>query len=218
MQKQRFDFADEIRKTRFGFEAGNIFERLVLSQKVLKAATFDWQQDTGLQTGTPTKGTTRTTAVANANWKNSGVQGDVYSSFPITAGNNSFEIFLFGNFSGAFNQVLTGKFAHTAGVPGTGVTLKGAPATTADADRPLYTTPTTAANASLSVDITTAIAIASGVAVFFGATGPEATGKAASMTTNPCFTTYLPTQLQTASNAAPGDIPSQVLTLQFLEN
>lgn len=182
------------------------------------AATFDWQRDTGTQTGSPTKGTTRSTGVTDTNWKNTDTYATAYSAAPITAGNNSFEIWNFGNFSGTFNQILSGLFAHTATAFGTGLTLKGTPACTGDGDRLLYTTPSASANATLTVDMTTAIAIASGVAVFFGATGPEATGKAASMTTNPCFTNYLTTQLQTTSSAAAGDTATVTLTLQYAEN
>ncbi len=140
------------------------------------------------------------------------------SAAPITAGNNSFEIWNFGKFSGTFNQVLTGLFAHTAGAFGTGLTLKGTPACTGDGDRLLYTTPSASANSNLTTDMTTAIAIGSGVAVFFGATGPEATGKASSMTTNPCYTNYLTTQLQTSGSAAAGDTTTVTLTLRYLEN
>lgn len=200
------------------YQKDNLFIRLFLAQKLLEAATFAWDEDTGTQTGSPTKGTTRTGGVANVNWKNSGVQGDAYSDYPITAGNNSFEKWQFGHFSGSYNQILTGKFAHTAGTLGTGLTLKGPPACTGDGDRLLYTTPSATANSNLSNDMTTAIAIGSGVAVFFGATGPEATGKAASTTANPAYTNFLPTQLQTASNAPPGDTATCVLTLQYLEN
>ncbi len=181
-------------------------------------ATFDFEQDTGTATGSPAKGTTRTTGVANANWKNSGVQTDVYSSFPIQAGNNSYQIVLFGKFSGTFNQILTGLFAHTAGTFGTGLTLKGIPNNTGDGDRYIYVTPTTGADSNLTVDMTTAIAIGSGVTVCFGATGPEATGKATSMATNPCYTVYLATQLQTTVSAAPGDTATATLTLQYNEN
>ena len=66
--------------------------------------------------------------------------------------------------------------------------------------------------------MTTAIAIASGVAVWFGATGPEASGKAASMTTNPCYTGFLPTQLQTTISAGAGDTAIVTFTLQYQEN
>lgn len=181
-------------------------------------ATFEFNRDTGTQTGSPTKGTTRTTAVTDTNWKNTDTYGTAYTASPITAGNNSFEIWNFGKFSGTFNQVLTGLFAHTSTAFGTGLTLKGTPACTGDGDRLLYTTPSATTNASLTTDMTSAVAIGSGVAVCFGATGPEATGKATSMTTNPCYTNYLTTQLQTSGSAAAGDTATVTLTLQYNEN
>jgi hypothetical protein len=181
------------------------------------AATFDWQEDTGTQTGSPTKGTTRTTGVTDVNWKNSGTQGTAYSAAPITDGSNSFEKWQFGKFSGTFNQILSGLFAHTATAFGTGLTLKGPPACTGDGDRLLYTTPSATANSNLTTNMTSATAIGSGVGVCFGATGPEATGKATSMTTNPCYTNFLTTQLQT-SGAAAGDTATVTLTLQYQEN
>jgi hypothetical protein len=184
------------------------------------AATFDWQEDTGTQTGSPTKGTTRTTGVTDVNWKNSGVQGTAYSAAPITAGNNSFEKWQFGKFTtGTFNQILAGLFAHTATAFGSNLTLKGTPACTGDGDRLLYTTPSATTNAALTTNMTSAISIASGVAVFFGPTGPEATGKAASQNTGADqFTNYLTTQLQTAVGAAAGDTATVTLTLQYNEN
>lgn len=182
------------------------------------AATFDWNRDTGAAAGSPAKGTTRTTGITDYNWKNTDTVGTAYSAAPITAGNNSFEIWNFGKFSGTFNQILTGLFAHTATAFGAGLTLKGPPACTGDADRLLYTTPSATANANLSTDMTSAIAIGSGVAVCFGATGPEATGKATSMTTNPCYTNYLTTQLQTTGSAGAGDTATVTITLSYLEN
>lgn len=182
------------------------------------AATFEFNRDTGTQTGSPTKGTTRTTAVTDTNWKNTDTYGTAYSAAPITAGNNSFEIWNFGKFSGTFNQILSGLFAHTSTAFGTGLTLKGTPACTGDGDRLLYTTPSASANANLTTDMTSAIAIGSGVAVFFGATGPEATGKASSTTSNPGYTNYLTTQLQTTGSAAAGDTATVTLTLQYNEN
>ncbi len=182
------------------------------------AATFDWQEDNGTQTGSPTKGTTRTTGRTEVNWKNIDDSTTAYSSSPITAGNNSYSKWQFGKFSGTFNQILSGLFAHTATAFGTGLTLKGPPACTGDGDRLLYTTPATSALAGLTTDMTSAIAIGSGVAVCFGATGPEATGKATSMTTNPCYTNFLTTQLQTTGSAAAGDTAQVTLTLQYSEN
>ena len=181
-------------------------------------ATFEFEEDNGTATGSPAKGTTRTAARTESNWKNIDDSTTAYSSNPITAGNNSFQKPQFGHFSGTFNQILSGLFAHTAGTFGSNETLKGVKAVAADGDRWLYTTPATSADANLTVDMTTAVAIGSGVAVFFGATGPEATGKAASMTTNPCYTNFLTTQLQTAVGAPAGDTPSITLTTQYQEN
>lgn len=182
------------------------------------AATFDWQSDHGTQTGSPTKGTTRSTGRTDYNWKNTDDAGTAYSSSPITAGNNSYEIWGFGKFTGTFNQILNGLFAHTAGAFGTGLTLKGTPACTGDGDRLLYTTPSTSANANLTTDMTSAISIGSGVAVFFGATGPEATGKASSSTNATTYTNFLTTQLQTTGSAAAGDTTQVTLTLRYDEN
>lgn len=182
------------------------------------AATFEFERDTGASTGSPAKGTTRTAAVTDTNWKNTDTYATAYSASPITAGNNSFEIWNFGHFSGSYNQILTGLFAHTSTAFGTGLTLKGTPACTGDGDRLLYTTPSTTANTNLTVDMTSAVAIGSGVAVFFSATGPEATGKASSTTANPAYTNYLTTQLQTTGSAAAGDTATVTLTLQYNEN
>lgn len=182
------------------------------------AATFEIQEDTGVATGSPAKGTTRTAAVTDVNWKNSGVQATAYSAAPITAGNNSFEKWQFGKFTGTFNQILDCKFAHTAGTFGAGLTLKGPPACTGDGDRLLYTTPSATTNANLSNNMTTAIAIGSGVAVCVGATGPEETGKANEGTANPLYTSYLTTQLQTTGSAVSGDTATVTLTLEYSEN
>jgi hypothetical protein len=182
------------------------------------AATFEFNRDTGAATGSPAKGTTRTTAVTDTNWKNTDTYGTAYSAAPITAGNNSYEIWNFGKFSGTYNQISAGLFAHTSTAFGTGLTLKGTPACTGDGDRLLYTTPSATANSNLSTDMTSAIAIGSGVAVCFGATGPEATGKASSTTSNPGYTNYLTTQLQTTGSAAAGDTATVTLTLQYNEN
>lgn len=175
------------------------------------SATFEYEEDNGTATGSPAKGTTRTAARTEANWKNIDDSTTVYSSSPITAGNNSFEKFQFGHFSGTFNTILSGLWAHTVGALGTGLTVKGITSTT-------YTTPSTTANAALTTDMTSAISIGSGQAVTFGATGPEAAGKAASTTANPAYSQYLIDQLQTTSSAAPGDTTSTTFTLQYQEN
>lgn len=182
------------------------------------AATATWYADHGTQTGSPTKGTSRD-AASDVNWKNSDVQANVYSSYPITDGTNSYEIWLNCKFtSGSFNNVLAGLFAHTLTAFAGGLVLKGTPACTGDGDKLAYTTPSITANTNLTTTMTSAIAIGSGVAVFFGATGPEATGKASTTDGSADkYTNFLTTQLQ-VSGAAAGDTAQVTLTLQYNEN
>jgi hypothetical protein len=178
------------------------------------AATFEFKQDTGTQTGSPLHGTTRTAAVTDMNWKNSGVQTDAYSAFPITAGQDSYGNYHYGHFSGTFNQILNGKYsAHTAGTSpmGTGLTLKGGVTSS-------YLTPTTGAVSAFSTDFSSTVAIGSGLAVSFSLTDPADASPTATLTTGPGFSQYLGTQLQTASSAAAGDTPTITATLQYDEN
>lgn len=175
------------------------------------AATFQWGESNGA-------GETQTLDRSEANWKNVDDSTTAYSSSPIQAGNNSYEKWVFGKFSGTYNQILGGLWAHTAGVLGTGLTLKASPAMTVDADRLAYAIPSTTANANLTYDATSVIAIGSGKAVWFGATGPASAGKAANTTANPAFTNYLTHQLQTTGSAASGDTTQITITLRYQEN
>ncbi len=174
------------------------------------AATFQWGEANGA-------GETDTLDPSNINWKNEDSVTDNYASFPITAGNNSYEKWNYGKFSGSFNQILAGLFAHTLTSLGTGLTLKGQPAMTSDGDKLAYATPGTSTNGNLTVDMTSAIAIGSGVAVWFGETSPTGT-KTVSETTNPCWTNFLTTQLQTTGSAGAGDTANITITLQYDEN
>src|SRR3990167_9974205 len=115
------------------------------------AATFEFDESNAA-------GQTITHNVTNVNWKNIDDATTAYSSSPITAGNNSFEKWQFGHFSGTYNQLSAGLFAHTAVAFGTGLTLKGPPAMTSDTDDLAYATPSTATNANLTTDMTTALA------------------------------------------------------------
>ena len=175
------------------------------------AATFEWDESNGAAE-------TITHGRAETNWKNIDDSTTAYSANPITAGNNSFSKWLFGHFSGTYNQISAGLFAHTAGTMGTGLTIKGQPAMTVDADRLAYSTPATSALAGLTFDQTAITAIALGRAVWFGITGPAAAGKVASTTGNPAYTNYLTHQLQTTTAAAAGDTASATYTLRYNEN
>lgn len=173
------------------------------------AATFEYNEDNGAATGSPAAGATRTTAVTQVNWKNTDDVGTAYSSSPITAGNNSYTKYQSGKFTGTFNQISAGLWAHTAGTLGTGLTLKGVVTST-------YATPSTTANAALTVNMTSVIAIGSGQTVLFNTT-PQGASPTATLTVAG-FTQFLASQLQTLNTAAAGDTATVTLTLQYNEN
>lgn len=179
------------------------------------AATWDWQEDNGAATGSPAKGTTRTTARTERNYKNIDDSTTAYSSSPITAGNNSFTKYAFGKLTTPFNQILNCKWsAHTApaGALATGLSLKGKVTST-------YTTPATSTDSGISspTDFTTAVAIGSGSAVSFSTVGPEGAGPTSTLSATG-YTQFLAAQLQTTSSASPGDMASITETIQYDEN
>jgi hypothetical protein len=179
------------------------------------SATFEWQEDNGAATGSPAKGTTRTTARTERNYKNIDDSTTAYSSSPITAGNNSYTKYQFGKFSGTFNQVLNCKWsAHTspAGSLATGLTLHGKVTST-------YTTPAATSDSGMSspTDFTTAVAVGSGSSVNFHTTGPEGASPTSTLSATG-YTQFLVAQLQTTSSAAPGDISTITESLVYDEN
>ena len=174
------------------------------------AATFEFQEDNGAATGSPAKGTTRTTAVTQNNWKNTDDVATAYTASPVTAGSNSFTKYQFGRLTGTFNQVSAGLYAHTAGTPPTGVVIKGTVTST-------YATPSTVTNAALTTTMTSPIAITSGLPVLFHTTGPEGASPTTTLTAAG-YTQYLATQIQTTGSAPAGDIGAMTMTLRYNEN
>ena len=174
------------------------------------ASTYTWKKDNGTQTGSPTAGTTRATAT-ETNWKSIDDNSTAFTAAPVIAGNNSYEVWLSGEWGGTYSNIFSVLWAHTAGTIPTGTTLKGIRGIA-------YTTPSTAANANLTVDMSSAIAIGLGQSVNVGGTSPQAAGKAASTSANPAYTEFLTTQLQTISSATQGDSSVITETLQWNEN
>jgi hypothetical protein len=180
------------------------------------AATFLWCEDNGALTsshGTVQTGWGGSGSSTDVNWKNhddcsNGTGGTAYTANPITAGNNSYVKYQYGYFSGSFNQISAGLFAHTAGTLGTGLTLEGAVTST-------YATPVTTTLSA--TNMTTAISIGSGAAVSFSATGPWG-GSPTSTLTVAGYSQYLQTQLQTTTSAAAGDCASVTISFVYNEN
>jgi len=173
------------------------------------AATFEFNEDNGAATGSPAKGTTRNTAVTQVNWKAVDDVATAYSAAPINQGANSFTKYQFGKFTGTFNQISNGLFAHTAGALPTGASLYGAVTST-------YATPAQAANGALS-DISTVIAITSGAAVSFSTVGPEGASPTTTLAAAG-YTQYLATQARTTGTTPTGDSATLTLTLRYSEN
>jgi hypothetical protein len=179
--------------------------------RLYHAATFAFDEQYGTQTGSPLGGTSTQTGTGNNNWSNSNDPTVTYSTNPITAGNNSFTKFQYGHFTGSYNSISAGLWAHTLTSFGTGLTLKGTVTTT-------YATPSATTNAALTTDMTSVISIGSGLAVLFTPTSPQTASPTSSITANPGFTQYLASQLQTIGSAAAGDTANVTLTLQYNEN
>ena len=173
------------------------------------AATFEYQEDNGAATGSPAKGTTRNTAVTQVNWKSVDDVATAYSVAPINAGENSYPKYQFGRFTGTFNQISNGLWAHTAGSLPTNTSLYGAVTST-------YATPSQSATAGLS-DISSVTAITSGTPVNFSTTGPEDASPTPTLSAAG-YSQYLVTQVRTTGAAAPGDSGSITLTLRYSEN
>lgn len=172
------------------------------------AATFGFSEDNGALTSG--HGTTRTNNVTNCNWKNIDDCTTAYSSSPIVAGNNSFTKYQYGQFSGTYNEILNCKWsANTNVTMASGLTLVGTVTST-------YATPSTTANAALTTNFNSAVAIGSGLTVLLGA--DPSTASASTLATGGGYTQYLCTQLQTTTGAAAGNIASVSAVLQYDEN
>ena len=174
------------------------------------AATFEFNEDNGAATGSPAKGTTRNTAVTQMNWKAVDDVATAYSSSPVNAGSNSFTKYQFGKFTGTFNQISNGLWAHTSGSLPAGVTVYGIVTST-------YATPSQTTAAALTTDMSTAIAITSGAAVSFSTVGPEGASPTSTLSAAG-YTQYLATQARTTGAAPTGDSAVQTFTLRYSEN
>lgn len=172
------------------------------------AATAAWYEDNGAATGSPAKGTTRA-AAATGDFKSVDDSTTPRASARIIAGQNSYHKYRFVRFTGTFNEISAGKFAHTAGTLGTGLTI-------VDKITSTYATPATSA-LSGSTDISSVTAINSGQSVNFSTVGPEGASPAANLTAAG-YSQYIVTQLQTLATAAAGDIGDKTMTFQWNEN
>lgn len=168
------------------------------------AATFTWSQSYGA-------GPTVTDLGVSGNLFNYKNADDAtpanYTTYPITAGNNSYTVWLRAKFTGTFNKVQNIQFWKSSGVYGTGEVLQW------DANTPsaaAYTTPATTA-ISGGANVPTADPGAANVSI--GGVIPSGSELAASG-----YSDYIVTQIQTTTGAEAGDTNTFTYTLQYDEN
>lgn len=163
------------------------------------ASTQTWSEWNGTSPGTETG------SRAEANWKNIDDSTTVYSTQPITAGNNSFTKYQALKFAGSWNSLsaLTYKIDNNA--PATGISIVGAVVTS-------YTTPSTAASGDSALS-TTGLS-----ANFNSSTTPFGAGTSSTTASGTMYANALRTQLQSTSSAAPGDIGQRTITASWTES
>lgn len=164
------------------------------------AATFEWSQTNGAGASVTDLG------ASSGNLFNFKSVDDAtaanYSSNPITAGENSYGVYLRAKFTGTFNTIENLQFwMSTDFSPNTGLTVKfggnnisyATPATTSTGDSNVPTSDPGTANVSLG-----------------GALTGDLTASG--------YSDYIRLQLQTTGSAAPGDTSLATFTLQYDES
>ncbi len=152
------------------------------------AATFEHSESNGA-------GEAVTNGIANTNFGNTDGPNLSAPNNQVVAGNNSFEKWYRGRYSGSFTTISNLRFWKSAGALPANVTIKAA----ADA---AYATPVDTTSVVATVDVPT---------VEGSALTPAAPSG------NPDFSGYLTLQMQTTVAAVPGAVPTQTFTLKYDE-
>ncbi len=164
-------------------------------------ATFAWAQTVGAPPGT----TTNLGSTGNlANFKNiDSVGTSDYATHPIPAGNNSYEVWLQGYFSGTFNAIYDLRFwMSTDFSPNTGLTVK------SNMTQQSFAQPTNATSSIATSTIGTSDPGAANVSIG---------GSLNSSLTSSGYTDYIVMQLQTTTAAAAGDTSLATFSLSYIE-
>jgi hypothetical protein len=167
------------------------------------AATFKWFQYNGADAGTATDLGSGGNNAFNFKNYDSATPAD-YSTYPITAGNNSYEVWLKGDWSGTFNKIDNLQFWRSTDFsPNTGLAIdwKGNNQTTG-------VTPVATESTVATVAVPTADPGTANVSIGGSLSGNlTAAGKS----------DFIVLQLQTTTDAAAGDTSLATFTLQYDE-
>jgi len=125
-----------------------------------------------------------------------------YTSYPITAGNDSYEVYLRGHWTDTFNKIENLQFWKSAGSD-SGITIKW------DGDSNAYATPVTTNSSVATTNVPTADPGTANVSIDSNLAGSlTAAG----------FSDYIVLQMQTTTAAAAGDTSTYTFVLQYDEN
>ena len=150
-------------------------------------------------------GQTATTARPEMNLKNIDDSSSAYSSYPVTAGNNSFGKYQAIVFAGSWNSLSAMTVKIGSNSPVTGVSIVGAIVTS-------YSTPSTAATGDSAMSTT-------GINVnFVSSSSAFGTGSSSASGGGTFYGQCLRLQMQTTSGAGPGDFGQQTLTYSWTES
>lgn len=151
-------------------------------------ATFEFSESNGA-------GETVTDGISNANFGNTDAPNIVPASNPVTAGNNSYEKWIRGHFTGTYGTISNLKFYKSAGAYVTGEDIKAAV-------NAAYATPVATTSVVATVTIPTSLG---------SALAPTAPGA------SPAYSGYIIMQFQTTVSTPPGNVNQKTLTLVYDE-
>ena len=169
------------------------------------AATFQWWGEYGAS-GAPTTADLGVSGnLFNFKTSDSLASAADYTSYPITAGSNSYEVWLKGHFTDSFNKVQNAKFWKSSGGPDSGIAI--------NSNQPYittaYVTPVTTASTVATGEVPTASP---------GSANVPFAGSLAGAITTAGFSDFITMQMQTTTTAAAGDSSTYTFTLTYDEN
>jgi hypothetical protein len=165
------------------------------------AATFNWNQTYGTSPGTAVDlGSTGNLF----NFKNyDDADPTNYTTYPVTAGFNPYEVWLRAHFTGTFNVIQNLQFYKSSGALGTGITMFWT------GEREAYATPVATNSTIATTTIPTSSPGTANVSIGGNLAGTlEAAG----------YSDYIVLQTRTTSSASVGDSETWIYTLSYDEN
>lgn len=141
-------------------------------------------------------------SVGNFNFGTTDAKGLTPASYPITAGQNSYEKWVVGSWSGTFTKISNAQFYMSAGSYGTGEVIKWTGSATN------YVQPTTSASSLAVGSLPTSDPGTANVSI-----GSNLTGSLVS----PGRSDWIVMQYQTTASASPGPVNQKTITIQWDE-